>query len=66
MSGEPKGLGTARHEIYTRRRGSNLALGGCLLGAVLLVFAVTIVKMSNGGDVRGFDHTFETVPGADE
>ncbi len=55
--------GTSDHEIYRRRGARNLALGGCLLGVVVMIFAVTIVKLSNGVDIRGFDHTFETVPG---
>ncbi len=58
--------GAADHEIYRRRGGRNLALGGLLLGLVLLIFAVTIVKLSEGVDMRGFDHTYETVPGASE
>ena len=32
---------------------------------VLLLFAVTVVKLQEGADLRGFDHTFETLP-ADE
>lgn len=60
---EKPGLSADTHEIYARRRGRNLALGGCLGGVVLMIFAVTIVKLSAGIDMRGFDHTFETVPG---
>lgn len=59
-------LGADAHEIYTRRKGRNLALGGVLVGLVVMIFLVTIVKLSQGVDMRGFDHTFETVPGADE
>lgn len=55
--------GTSEHEIYRQRGARNLALGGCLLGVVVMIFAVTIVKLSDGVDIRGFDHTFETVPG---
>ena len=58
------GLGADNHEIYTRRKGRNLAMLACLGGVVLLIFAVTIVKLASGVDIRGFDHTFETVPGA--
>ncbi|WP_112320448.1 hypothetical protein [Oceanibium sediminis] len=60
------GLGADSHEIYTRRKGRNLAMLACLGGVVLMIFAVTIVKLSAGIDMRGFDHTFETVPGADQ
>jgi hypothetical protein len=61
---QDKNLGADTHEIYTRRRGRNLALGGCLAALVLMIFLVTIVKLSQGVDMRGFDHTFESVPGA--
>ncbi|MEM8789014.1 MAG: hypothetical protein AAGE76_12205 [Pseudomonadota bacterium] len=56
-------LGNDGHEIYRRRGGRNLALGACLIAVVLMIFAVTVVKLSNGVTIRGFDHTFETVPG---
>lgn len=49
------------HELHTRRRGRNAWLGGILAGFVLLVFAVTIVKLSSGGEIRGFDHTYESL-----
>lgn len=58
------GLGADNHEIFARRKGRNMAVLACLGGVVLLIFAVTIVKLSAGVDIRGFDHTFETVPGA--
>ena len=51
------------HEIYARRRGRNIALGLCLGALVILIMAVTIVKMRAGAEMRGFDHTFETTPG---
>lgn len=54
------------HEIYRRRKARNLALGLCLVGVVAMIFAVTIVKLSNGVDIRGYDHTFETTPGVIE
>ena len=59
-----KNLGADTHEIFARRKGRNLALGGVLVAVVLMIFAVTIVKLSQGVDMRGFDHTLETVPGA--
>lgn len=52
------------HEIYGRRRSRNRGLGLVLAGLVLLTFAVTIVKLSEGADIRGFDHTPETLPPA--
>ncbi len=68
MSGKTRDSlqGAADHEIYRRRGRRNLALGGVLLALVLLIFAVTIVKLSEGIDMRGYDHTFETVPGSGE
>ena len=52
------------HELYARRRSRNLGLGLVLGAFVLLIFAVSVVKLGEGQDMRGFDHTFETVPGA--
>jgi hypothetical protein len=47
-----------RHEIYARRRGRNLGLGVVLGGLVLMIFAVTVVKLTQGHPMEGFDHTF--------
>lgn len=44
------------HEIYGRRRSRNIGLGVVLGGLVALIFAVTIVKMSHGEMMEGFDH----------
>ena len=44
------------HEIYGRRRSRNLGLGLVLAAFVALVFAVTIVKLSEGHPMQGFDH----------
>ena len=51
------------HEIYARRRSRNRGLGLVLAAFVLLTFAVTIVKLSEGADMRGYDHTRQTLPG---
>lgn len=53
------------HEIYGRRRSRNLGLGLSLAGFVLLVFAVTVVKLNEGQSMQGFDHTLESVPSGD-
>lgn len=37
--------GARDHELHRRRRGRNLALGGVLLALVVLIFAVTVVKL---------------------
>ena len=42
------------HELHQRRKGRNLALGGVLAAFVLLVFAVTIVKLASGQMMQGF------------
>ena len=41
------------HEIYGRRRSRNRGVGLMLGAFVLLVFAVTVVKLSEGADMRG-------------
>ena len=53
------------HEIHTRRRGRNLSVGLILGGFVGLVFLVTVVKLSPGQMIEGFDHAVRpsiTVP----
>lgn len=51
------------HEIYGRRRSRNLGLGLTLGAFVVLIFAVTVVKLFEGAEMRGYDHTVATVPG---
>lgn len=46
------------HEIYARRRSRNRGLGLVLGALVLLIFAVTFVKLRQGDMMEGFDHTF--------
>lgn len=36
------------HEIYKRRFGRNVGVGGALLAFVILVFALTIAKTNRG------------------
>jgi hypothetical protein len=50
------------HELYNRRRSRNRGLGLTLGAFVVLIFAVTMVKVSEGEDMRAFDHTFESLP----
>jgi hypothetical protein len=52
------------HEIYGRRRSRNFGLALTLAAFVLLVFAVTVVKLTEGADIRGYDHSYETMPQA--
>ena len=49
-------IGKVEHELHTRRRGRNLWLGGLLLAFVILMFAVTVVKLKSGQVIEGFDH----------
>lgn len=46
------------HEIYARRRSRNVGLGLTLGAVVLMIFAVTIVKLTHGQSMEGFDHTY--------
>jgi hypothetical protein len=46
------------HEIYARRRSRNLGIGLTLGAVVLMIFAVTVVKLLDGQPMEGFDHTF--------
>ena len=47
------------HEIYGRRRSRNVGLGLVLGAFVVLVFAVTVVKLREGGMIKGLDHRIE-------
>ncbi len=44
------------HELHKRRLGRNVGLGVVLGAFVVLVFALTVVKMKSGDDMQGFDH----------
>ncbi len=44
------------HELYGRRRSRNLGLGLVLGGFVAMVFAVTVVKLTEGHPMKGYDH----------
>ncbi len=43
-------------EAQKSRKKSNILLGAVLGGFVLLVFAITIVKMVDGQNMEAFDH----------
>lgn len=51
------------HEIYGRRKSRNLGLGLVLGAFVLVVFAVTVVKLSEGADMRSPDNFGQQAPG---
>lgn len=43
-----------QHELHRRRKGRNLGVVGVLVGLMLLLFAVTIVKLgANAGNPTG-------------
>lgn len=44
------------HELHGRRRSRNTGLGIVLLAFVALVFALTVVKVRQGGMIEAFDH----------
>ena len=48
------------HEIHQRRLSRNLGVGVVLGGFVILVFALTVAKLTRGEPAQGFDHQFRT------
>lgn len=44
------------HELHTRRRSRNVGLGVVLIAFVALVFALTVVKVSQGSLMEAYDH----------
>ncbi len=46
----------AEHEIHKRRYSRNLGVGVALVGFVALMFALSVVKITNVGPIQGFDH----------
>ena len=53
-----------QHELHTRRFSRNLGLGLTLVAFVALVFALTVVKVTRGDPLQGYDHVVqpEAVP----
>lgn len=45
------------HDLHTRRFGRNVGIGLVLGAFVVLIFGLTIVKVQNGDQMEGFDHT---------
>tara|TARA_B100000767_G_scaffold67735_1_gene64226 strand:- start:739 stop:948 length:210 start_codon:yes stop_codon:yes gene_type:complete len=56
------------HPQHKKRQRSNIIIGCLLLSFVVLVFGVTVVKMSNGAMLEAFDHSYRisVTPVADE
>ncbi|MFN3722670.1 MAG: hypothetical protein ACK4VZ_06475 [Paracoccaceae bacterium] len=45
------------HELHSRRLSRNIGLGVTLVAFVVLVFALTVVKVTRGDPMQAFDHT---------
>lgn len=56
------------HEIYGRRRSRNVGLGLVLAAFVVLIFGVTVAKLSEGQSMEAFDHQIRPslLPAAEE
>ena len=54
----------ATHELHSRRLSRNVGVALTLVFFVAVVFGLTVVKVTNGEAVQGFDHTVrpELVP----
>jgi hypothetical protein len=46
----------ATHELHERRKSRNIGLGLTLAGFVVLILALTVVKVTRGDPMQGFDH----------
>ncbi|SFQ95106.1 hypothetical protein [Poseidonocella sedimentorum] len=44
------------HELHKRRKGRNIGVGLVLVAFVVIVFGLTVVKVTNGDPMQGFDH----------
>lgn len=52
------------HELHKRRFSRNVGVALTLVGFIALVFALTVVKVTRGDPMQGFDHVIrpEMVP----
>lgn len=44
------------HELHDRRKSRNIGVGLTLVGFIAIVFALTVVKVTRGDPMQGFDH----------
>lgn len=47
------------HELHKRRFSRNLGLGLVLAAFVVLVFALSVVKVTRGDPMKGYDHVVD-------
>lgn len=50
----------ATHELHQRRWSRNAGVALVLLGFVVVVFGLTVVKVTSGASLEGFDHAPRT------
>ena len=53
---------TQEHDLHRRRRSRNVGLGLVLAAFIALTFGLTMVKISQGSDMQGYDHTYQLSP----
>lgn len=46
----------AEHELHTRRKSRNIGVGLTLVALIAVVFGLTVVKVTRGDPMQGFDH----------
>lgn len=46
----------AEHELHTRRKSRNIGVGVTLVALIAVVFGLTVVKVTRGDPMQGFDH----------
>lgn len=46
----------ATHEIHERRKGRNIGVGLLLMAFVFIVLGLTVVKVTQGFSLEGYDH----------
>ncbi len=49
---------TREHDLHKRRSGRNIGLAVVLLAFIVLVFGLTIAKVSGGGALQAYDHSY--------
>ena len=46
----------AEHELHTRRKSRNVGVGLTLVALIAVIFGLTVVKVTRGDPMQGFDH----------